>query len=81
MKKIKVVAIDGIIHMSESEFWNIQNDIRENAIEDCKEVVRQLWIKGYLLPTIAGKIYGDLDKLKEPENDHSNVSKQKTSNV
>ena len=65
MKEIKVVAIDGIIHMSEIEFWNIQNDIRENAIEDCKEVVRQHWINGTVAYRIAEEIYGDLEKLKE----------------
>lgn len=65
MKEIKVVAIDGIIHMSESEFWNIQNDIRKNAIEDCKEVVRLHWINGTVAHRIAEEIYGDLEKLKE----------------
>lgn len=67
------------------ELTSLQKELISNiynrAIEDCKEVVRRLWIEGYLLPTIASKIYGELDKLKEPENEHSNVSKQKTSNV
>lgn len=65
MKEIKLVAIDGVIHMSTAEFWKIQKDIRDNAIEECKEVVRQHWINGTVAHRIAEEIYGDLEKLKE----------------
>lgn len=39
MKEIKLVAIDGVIHMSTAEFWKVQKDIRDNAIEECMDIV------------------------------------------
>lgn len=69
MKEIKLVAIDDVIHMSTAEFWKVQKDIRDNAIEECKEVVRQHWINGTVAHRIAEEIYGDLEQLKEQKNE------------
>lgn len=64
MTEIKLVAIDDVIHMSTTEFWKVQKDIRDNAIEECKEVVRQHWINGTVAYRIAEEIYGSLERLK-----------------
>lgn len=54
----------------DSDAWNdylakVIADARTDAIEECKEVVRQHWINGTVAHRIAEEIYGDLEKLKE----------------
>lgn len=66
--KIQLIAKALGVEVSElfkEESTKTLADERTRAIEDCKEVVRRVWIEGYLLPTIAQKIYGGLEKLKE----------------
>ena len=63
MTEIKLVAIDGVIHMSTAEFWKVQKDIRDNAIED---VIKTLARSEDTM--LSDKQYYTLMELKEQKN-------------